>query len=416
MPAVVLELTHPQRRLCAALAVAAATALLSAPAEAGYTETAPEGTMLVDVGYIHSWMMGAYDNDGQFGALVDEIWRYEPGGGLQGVLIPDVEANYSLVMVQAMLVILDNLSFGLGVPIVANTSVRADFEWTSGDYQWSLGRPYSDEDFWQWAGSMGQPKPETWSGNDGTLSQIVLGTRLRWTDWIDVLPQAGWHSAVMVMMGYPTGSPPDPEQVLAAGTTLWDLQAQGDLAFHLGVDKTFADELDDRLRLGLDLFYEVFLPQRRTTPRGEIHPLLLNYAPYVGPSYKIDPGDFTGLSIQADVVPYRGPDDATGLTDGDEEAAAALPPVLSVALRYTYTYMLQSDWTSESELWDWDREKRWRPGYKNILTGRLNIGLYRFGVPLGLYAQGRTVSLLPGKNTPAAEVLSVGVQAPVPLW
>ena len=115
-------------------------------------------------------------------------------------------------------------------------------------------------------------------------------------------------------------------------------------------------------------------------------------------------------------MPHRGPASGNWITDGDDEKAAKLPPVLTVFGRYTYTYLMQSDWTSNSDLWDWDREKLWRPGYKNILTAQVTLGMLRWGVPLQVYGSIRSLTLLPGKNTRAANVVSAGIQAPFPLW
>lgn len=383
---------------------------------AGFTETVPEGMVVVDEGYYYSWLNGAYDNDGNFGPLIDKIRRYEPGGGLQGVLTPNVKVRYHLLLSQLQLGILNDWTVGVAVPLVLKTSVDPDFTWEQGDYQWALGRAYSEEDFWQWAESMGQPKPERWEGNEYTLSDIILGTRFRWTDRVGGFEGIGLHSAVSIMGALPTAKPADPEEILAAGTTMWELNTQGDLSFHLSFDKTFKESLDDRLRLGLDLYYDYFFERTFDTPRGEKHPLLLNFDPYVGDTYRLDPGDFVGFSLQADVTPYRGPSSGNWLTGGDAEKAKKLPPVLSLYGRYTYAYMMQSNWTSNSDLWDWDHEKLWRPGYKNIVTLQATLGLLRWGVPVQLYGRLRTLTWLPGKNTRAANVLTAGIQVPIPLW
>ena len=385
-------------------------------AHAGFTETVPEGMGIVDLSYKYSWLNGAYDNNGEMGPLIDVLRRYEPGGGLQGVITPNVKVRYHVLLPQVQVGLLEDLTAGLAVPIVLQTSVEPELEWEPGDYQWTLGRAYSDEDFWAWAESMGQPKPERWEGNEITLSDIVLGLRWRWTDRLGWFDDAGLHSALLVMGALPTGKPADPEEIVAAGTTLWELHTQGDLAVHLGVDKTFQDSLDDRLRLGVDFFYEVFFSRTYDTPRGDRHPLLLNFDPYVGDTYEIDPGDFLGFSVQADIVPFRGPAEGNWLTDGDDDKAAELPPVLTLFGRYTYTYLMQSDWNSDSDLWDWDREKLWRPGYKNIVTAQVTLGMLRWGLPLQVYANVRSLTWLPGKNTRAANVVSGGVQVPVPLW
>jgi hypothetical protein len=382
----------------------------------GFTETVPEGVVVADVRFSQSWLFGRYDDEGEMSPLIDEIERYEPGGGLQGVLTPNAQVNYSVLLTQLQLGLTDQLTLGVGLPIILNTTVDPDFVWTEGDYQWALGRRYSQEDFWQWAGSMGQPKPGTWTGNQGVVGDIILGARLRFTDWIEGLDSIGLASALMLMYAVPTGQPVDGEEIVAAGTTMWELQFQGDLAVHLGIDKSFEDSLDDRLTLGVDVYYDRFFPRTYDTPRGETHPLLLNFEPYVGPTFEVDPGDFAGFSVQADVTPYRGPANPTWITGGDADKAADLPPILSMWLRYTYAHIQQSDYTSDSELWDWDREELWLPGYRNILTAQVTLGLLRLGVPALVYASFRTVSLLPGKNARAADVFATGVQVPVPLW
>jgi hypothetical protein len=402
------------RLRCAALLSAAL--LVARPAQAAFTETLPEGVAMADVAYSYAWLRQAYDNDGNLGPLIDPIWRYEPGGGLQGVITPNVDVRYQFIIPQLQLGILKNWTVGVALPITIKTTVDPTLDWQPGDYQQALGRPYSDDDFWQWAASMGQPKPGKWEGNHWTPSDTVLGTRLRWTDYVEALDKAGIESAATVMYAIRTGKPADPEEIVAAGTTMWDLHAQGELALHLGVEKSFKRSLDDRLRVGVDGFYECFFQRTLDTPRGTKHPLLLNYAPYVGDTYRVDPGDFAGFSVDVAVVPVKGPEVGNWITKGDAVKARELPPLLTVSVRYTYTHLEQSRWYSESDLWDWDREKLWRPGYKNIITARVAVGLLRLGVPAQVYATYRTLTLLPGKNTRAANVLTAGVQVPIPLW
>ena len=96
--------------------------------------------------------------------------------------------------------------------------------------------------------------------------------------------------------------------------------------------------------------------------------------------------------------------------------AEKLPDVVKLWFRYTYTHLSQSNWESDSELWDWEREKLWLPGYKNILTGQATFGLLRLGIPFLLYVKYRNMTWLPGKNARAANVLTAGLQVPVPIW
>jgi len=383
---------------------------------ADLTETLPEKTLLLDVSYMHSWLSKAYDNNWNSTSLIDEIERYEPGGGLQGVLTPDAKVQYSILLMQLNYGILDDLSVGIGIPLVLYSSVSPQFSWDSGDYQPTIGRAYSEQDFWDWAASMGQPKPGDWSGNKGKLSDINLGLRFKWTHRIDAVREAGWASTLTITGALPTGSQKDPEEITSAGTGMWDLHSQGELCFHLAVDKSFEKELDDRLTLGMDFFYEVFFEHDYTSPRGTKNPLLLNQALYIGEEYSINPGDFSGFSFQADITPYKGPARQTWLTRRSGNDPNTLPPVFSFALRYTFVHIQQSDWTSNSVLWDYDQEDNWRPGAKNILYAQLNFAFLRLGAPLIVYAGFRTLSLIPGKNTRSSDVLNVGIRVPMKFW
>jgi hypothetical protein len=403
--------------LLGTLAPAALVFLVTCNAAAGgFTETLPRGAWMLDVNYTYSWLNAAWDNDGNKGPLVDKIYRYEPGTGLQGILTPYVDVTYQLIVTQLQFGILDDLTLGIGIPVILSTTVSPKFQWEPGDYMGYLGRAFSENDFWQWAGSMGQPKPGNWSGNYGALSDIVLGIRWRFSDRIKQMKDSGFNLAFMLSGALPTGQPAFAEAILASGSASWDLNSQGELNFHLSADKTFKKELDDRLTLGLDLFYEVFFPHSYPTPTGVMNPLLLNYAPYVGAHYTLNPGDFLGFSFQVDVVAAKGPAYASWISGHDKTKAETYPGLLSLSMRYTFTYLFQSDWQSDSSLWDWDREKLWRPGYKNALFAKLTMSFMRLGVPLQIYGAYKNLSLIPGKNTRSTDVVSAGIQLFLKFW
>jgi len=244
----------------------------------------------------------------------------------------------------------------------------------------------------------------------------VVGVRFCWTDYFPALIDAEVASALTVMGAIPTGRPASTEEVVSLGTTLWDMHTRGDLAFHLGIDKRFGGAVNYRYGFGVDLFYEVFFDRTRDAPAGTLHPLLLNQKPYVGDTYTVNPGDFSGVSLQVDAVPWFGPARATWITGYDLLKAWDLPPIISLSLFYSFVHLQQTDWRSDFPLWDWDREKYWRPGYKNILEGRLTISFLRLGAPLQVYASYRTLTLIPGRNCRAPNILGVGVQVPVKLW
>lgn len=395
----------------AALAAATPSALAL-----GLTETVPAGLLMIDEQLILSRLSQRWNDDGELAPLIDPIERYEPGGGLQGVLQPRADVSYRVLLSQLQLGLLDDLTLAVALPVVLSTDVTLDLGWTPGDYQSSLGRPYGEADFWEWAASMGQPRPKSWRGNEGTLADTVCGVRWRFSDRVPWLREHGAALALQLMASLPTGHPPDPERVAVAGTTSWDLHSQGELAAHLLADLPLPDGLSSRLALSVDLFYEALLEHEYDSPEGTLNPLLMRHAPYIGPTYRLDPGDFSGASVQVDAVPWPGPVLSTWLVGGDAAAAARLPPVLTVGLRYTHTHLGQSDWSSDSPLWDWQQEQLWRPGYKNTLTARAVLSGLRWGVPLQLHVGWRNQTWLPGRNSRAANVLSVGVQVPVPVW
>jgi len=389
---------------------------LSAPAHAGFTESLPKSTFLVEGTYIMSSISNAWDNDGNLGPIIDEIERYEPGGSLQGIIKPQVEANFGILLTTVQYGVTDSLSLALGIPVFIYSDVNPNLEWVEGDYQWLLGDTYSEEQFWEWALSMGQPKPGNWTGNQGRLADIIIGFRYRFTDRFKWFEKHGLAAAYTMMGSLPTGTATAAEEIISVGTTSWNLHFQGELAMHLSVDKSFKKYLDNRVTIGLDFFYEIFFRHEYTTPTGEKNPLLLNLRPYVGDTYTIDPGDFLGFSAQIDLVPWKGPARATWLTKGSLEAAEKLPPLVTISLRYTYIYMGQTDWGSNSAIWEWEVEKYWRPGYKNILQGMLTISLLRLGIPLQPFVSYRNQSWLPGKNFRAASVLATGLRIPLKFW
>jgi len=398
-----------------AVSLAAALLLLSGPARAQFTETLPKHTWMLEVAHNHSILTNAYNNKGKKTELLERMDRYDPGGGLQGIIIPKARAEYEITVIQLRYGILDYLTAVVGIPIVARTTVTPDLQWVQGDYQWPLGRAYSADDFWQWAASMGQPKPGRWVGNKGVLSDIVLALRYRFSDHLPRLKKYGVGVALTGYYALPTGAKKDPDLLTSSGATSWELHFQGDLGFHLGVDKTFLS-IDKRITLGFEVFYQAMLPHRFDTPRGTVNPLLLNYEPFVGKTYQVDGGDFFGASFAASFVLWKGKAKATWLTKGSAEQAEKLPPMLTFSFQYTFTYLGQSDWSSNSDLWDWSNEKMWRPGYKNTLTFQLMLSLLRVGVPAQLFFRYRTLSLIPGKNCRAADVIAGGIRVPLKFW
>ena len=249
------------------------------------------------------------------------------------------------------------------------------------------------------------------------MPDLIVGLRYRWTDHIDWFKKkALWDIALMLSGNIPTGKKADPEEVVTIGTTNWDLQTQGDIAVHLGMDKRFDGVLHKKLVLGVDLFYETFFERSFQTPTGEKNPLLLNYEYYVGDRYRLDPGDISGFSLDLAGSPYIGPARPTWIVGHDEEAAKNLPAMIVMSVRYTFAHTQQSNWSSKAPHWDWEREQDYKPGYKNYLQFKATFSLLRFGVPLQIYAAYKSLALIPGKNCRAVDMIQTGVQIPFKLW
>jgi hypothetical protein len=146
------------------------------------------------------------------------------------------------------------------------------------------------------------------------------------------------------------------------------------------------------------------------------NPLLNNTAPYIGEKYWVDGGDWIGGTVSVDVAPFFGPSRPSIVSGYDAKKAEALPPMVMITLSYTRIQTFQSNWTSDSALWDYDREKYWQPGEKNILRGTLTVSLLRVGVPVQVYARYQSGDIIPGRFTRPANILSVGAKLVAKFW
>ena len=382
------------------------------------TQVLPQGAISVDVGYLRTALDKQWSGDRRALSLIDDIPRYEPGGGLQGILRAKPVAEFDFLLVSALYGVTDSLSVGVNVPILMRSTIATNLSWEPGDYQPQLGRAYSLEDFWSWADSMGQPRVTDRAVNTQfRVADIVLGAKY-------LLPRSTWMKenhfrwSAQLNVALPTGSNADPEEAVSVGTNLWELHAAGDVEAHVSADKHFfVDEHGIyRLNVGADVFYAFFRPRLYTAGKGLKNPLLNNNAFYVGDTYWIDPGDWVAGTVSVDVVPFIGPTFASIVSGGSLEKAHALPPMLTLSASYSYVATMQSDWQSNSKLWDWDREKLWKAGEKNIFKFTGTISFFRLGVPVQLYASYRTQDIIPGRYTRPANVFTGGVRAVVKFW
>ena len=393
------------------------TSLTASIALAMETQVLPQSTFTFDFAYLSTSLDKQWSGDGKALPLVEESRRYEPGAGLQGILRPRPQAQLDVLLIQALYGITDRLTAAVYVPIVMNSRVNTNITWEEGDYQSQLGRKYSEDDFWGWASSLGQPRvPKQWQAGV-RLADIILGGRY-------LLPENEWMSqnhfrwAATLQVALPTGTNFDPEAAVSVGTNLWELHAAGDVEAHVSADKHFfVDQYGVyRLNIGADIFYSFFRPREYTAGRGTVNPLLNNNAFFVGDKYIVDGGDWIGGTISVDAVPFLGPTRASIVSGGNLEKANALPGMLTLTVSYTRVQTFQSDWQSQSPLWDYDREKFWQPGSKNIVRATATVSLLRVGVPLQVYARYQSGDLLPGAYTRPANVFSAGVRLVAKFW
>jgi len=406
------------RLAAASTLLCVATCIVPATASADFTVTLPAGTFLLDSAYMHSTVNIQYGDDRSAGPLLKGIERYEPGGGWQGTITAKPAVVYRFSLTQLMYGITDDLTAAVAVPLVLDSTIRTNLSWRRGQYMSSLGRSYSEDDFWAWAQSMGQPKPpDEWKGNQNTVADIVLALRYR-------LPQLDWmkdnniHWSMLLQGAVPTGTEGEPELLVTAGTTSWDLHSYADVETHVAMEKFWYDENGVTwLTVGFDAYYGWMRTRTYKTATGKNNPLLMTHQPYVGDTYEIDGGDWLAAQVGVDWAPIVGPTIATYITRGSMEKAQKLPRLLTFQFRYLYLKTGQTDWKSNSPLWEWDgREELWQPGDKQTFVFTGNISLLRVGAPLFLYARYRTQEILPGRNTRAANVWFFGGRLVAKFW
>ncbi|MBL8911899.1 MAG: hypothetical protein JNM17_14495 [Archangium sp.] len=391
--------------------------LTSFVASAMETQVLPQSTWMFDLAYWRSSIDKQWSGDRKGVSLIDENRRYEPGAGLQGILRANPKAEFDFLIIQAMYGITDRLSAAVYLPLVLRSEVNTNLTWEPGDYQTQLGRAYSEDDFWAWAGSLGQPRvPNKWEGGV-KLSDMIVALRYQLPDF-DWMKEFHFRWATTLNVALPTGSNFDPEEAVSVGTNLWELHAAGDVELHLAADKQFfVDEYGNyRLNIGADVFYSFFRPREYTAGRGVKNPLLNNIAPFVGEKYWVDPGDWISGTVSVDVAPFFGPARASIVSSFDQKKAEALPPMVMLNFSYTRIQTFQSDWQSLSPLWDYDREKFWQPGEKNILRATLNISFLRLGLPIQIYGRYQSGDLIPGRYTRPANIFSAGVRVVAKFW
>jgi hypothetical protein len=373
---------------------------------------------LLDSAYMHSTAKTQYSSNREALPLIKGIKRYEPGGGVQGTIAGNPNVLYQLWTSQLLYGLTDHLTLAVAMPLIVQSRIDANLAWKPGDYQNQLGRAYSEQDFWNWAKSMGQPRPpSTWIGNEWTPADMVVGLRFRLPRW-QWMETSDVDIGLALQVALPTGKKPDPERLVVAGTTAWDLHAYADLQTHVAIEKFVRNEHGvSRFSIGADVFYGWMRTRTFASSSGALNPLLMRFSPYIGETYQIDGGDWLAGTLALSWAPIMGPTFATYITRGDMAAAHKLPPLLTLEVSHQYMKTQATDWISKSPLWDWDnREELWQAGDKNTSVASVTMSLLRVGAPLQLYVRYRTQELIPGRNTRAANVMMFGGRLLAKFW
>ncbi len=354
---------------------------------AGWTDTAPEHIFMFDLSYRTDTVRHLFDNKGNLVNLSPDIAFYDSSERWQGTLRIPALNQETIGLYQVMYGVTDSLTLALVIPHIISTWTKLNLQWLPGDFDPSLGRSMTMEDFCLYIESMGQPCPHEWRGKDNQLGDIIVGLRYRF------YMRKNFKLAFMGFISTRTGNPGDPEKLGAVGTTGYEYGSNGDLGFYFIGEKDFR-----RIALNGEIFYEPFYTRDWSAPEGKLNPLLLNNASYVGKVYKIKPGDFYGFAMGTDFTIVRGSEKTTWLTRGNPEMQKSLPVLWLLSLSFKRTWGLPDKFYSHSEVFDREMELSHYWKLKNTLQVVSTFSFFRLGVPLDLYGTYSDQELLGGRG------------------
>ncbi len=368
---------------------------------AGLADTPPQGIVILETRYGNTEVDGRYDGHGVLQNLADDVNRFAPTGEFQGkITVPGVhKAQYEITTLATG--ITDWLAFAMVWPFFWEQKTELNLGWTPGDFIPEFNRQMTGDDFWAWAGSLGQPKPPDWSDVDRT-GDLLLATLVN-------VYREPWAQVTGFLFGNTfTGHKANPEILGNVGTSGFDFVTNGDIGFHLESDWRVPDSAIDRFTLSFDLFYEHYLPRTFTSPVGKYNPLIVDYAPYIGPTYKVIRGDIygAGTTIRFDV--FRGPEEPSWLTKTNPEFQKALPAVFGIQAAYTHLRAFDTKYESLSQVWDSEQEDDNKALYKHNFKFSGQLSLLRYGLPLDFVGGYMSQTLIPGHNFRPADGFDIG--------
>lgn len=376
------------RRLVAAfIATVSCTWLAPHDARAGFADTPGKGTFVLDVSYQEPWVRQNFDGRGRTTNLNEDIVMYDPAGTPLGVISVPARHYDKVLLTQAFYGFTDAFAAGVVIPYFLESKTKLNLQWTPGAYASDLGRPYSEEDFWRFAGSMGQGKPGDFRAGK-RLGDIVLGGLYQ------IQKGKRYQTAVMGFVNTRTGEPANPEILGSSGTTGFELQSNGDAGMHAMGDY----RLNPRISVGGELFYEWFGPRRLASARGTVNPLLSYEGRYNGGGYLVVPGDWLGGMAGASFTLLRGTDATSWITKNNPKLQKSLPPLLTAEPRLKYTRFFGNRYRSGSPYFDYVNNEANPNGFRVNVEFKASLNALRYGAPVALNYSYVNQELIAGRN------------------
>lgn len=384
------------RRLAAALCLVAAAA---PDTWAGYADTPGKGTFVLDVNYRYAYTKHRLNQERELVNLNDDIVMYDPAGTPLGTISVPAYHYDKVLLTQAFYGFTDKFAAGVVMPYFLESRTELNLTWKPGAYAADLGRPYSGDDFWQFAGSMGQARPRDFYASN-RLGDIVLG------GIYGLKKTRRWQTSLLGFVSTRTGTKANPEVLGATGTTGFELQSNGDVGLHVLGDYFF----NPRISAGGEVFYEGFFPRRMQSAAGAVNPLLLYEGRYNGGGYVVIPGDWVGAATGVQFTLLRGTAKPSWITKGNPAMQKTLPPLLTVRPSLKYTRFFGNRYRSSSAHFDRTQNAQNRSADRFTFEFSVATNFLRYGVPLGPYYQYHTQELVRGRNFIPVIDHTVGVQ------
>ncbi|MCA9771268.1 MAG: hypothetical protein KC466_02600 [Myxococcales bacterium] len=379
---------------------------------AGLADTLPQGLMIVETSYVNRVTESRFSNSGKVSDLVDPIDRFDVTGEFQGQITVPGKFSADIWLTKVAVGITDRLTLAAVFPVFLERKVELNLGWVEGDPLASNNfEPFSRDDFWEWAESLGQPEPPDFKDDTFEKGDVILAAFYNFwrSDDLKLTAFGFWNTR--------SGSSAAPEVVGSVGTSFFELDAIGDIGIHILSDYVPPYPVLDRFTFSLEGFYEHFFEHKKHAGTGRLNPLLLNDAPFTGPWIRIDPGDFYGWAAQIGFRIWQGPSSPTWLTRQNPALQESLPPVLTVDAKLTNLYSFDDNYKTHSPQFDLDQENENQAQVKWNWAFTLRASLLRFGIPLDVFGQYFDQSLIPGRNFRPATGYEVGLRlyAPSPV-